>query len=162
MSDDWVIPVWCHQHAIKMQLDRKPILSHLVSVSNNAANLVINHLPGVGEEARWLMQWNIQHKGASKVSGQVIVSEPELLVAFGLISPEQVDLPLHEGMMKQYGAEAAVQEAFIRQRNFLNIPGPGTGHDGDPNISIGLTDEIKEAVQNLVERFGQTQPQVAI
>ncbi len=54
-------------------------------------------------------------------------------------------------LVGRYGGNSAVQSKFIRWGNFLNIPCPGTGHDGDPNVSIYVTDEIREAVRKLLE-----------
>lgn len=42
--------------------------------------------------------------------------------------------------------------AFIRQGRYLNIPGPGTGLIGDPNISIRLKPEIVAAVSKMLHK----------
>lgn len=54
------------------------------------------------------------------------------------------------GLICAYGGEAAFQGQFIRWKEFLNIPGPGTGHDGDPNISLQLSGEIVEAARSFL------------
>jgi hypothetical protein len=56
-----------------------------------------------------------------------------------------------EWLLDRYGGDSAAQGFYIRWRNCLNIPCPGTGHDGDPNISVTLSDDIKEAVRQLLE-----------
>lgn len=53
---------------------------------------------------------------------------------------------------KPLGAFAS-QKFFFRVGRFLNIPGPGIGHDGDPNISIELSDHLVEPVSQFVRRY---------
>lgn len=69
--------------------------------------------------------------------------------AFGLTDYLPMQLP-GDFLLEKYGGDVACQFLFIRWQDYLNIPGPGTGHDGDPNISIKLTDEIKEAIRALL------------
>lgn len=49
-------------------------------------------------------------------------------------------------MIRRYGGTTADQGRFIRYNRFLNIPGPGTGHDGDSNISVEIRSEMQDAV----------------
>lgn len=53
-------------------------------------------------------------------------------------------------MLDRFGGTVARQGIFIRWRDFMNIPGPGTGGDGDANISVMITGEIKEAIKTIL------------
>lgn len=80
--------------------------------------------------------------------GDIAFSADGLLVAFGLIKPEAAqdkDLIIHS----QHAC--MVKSRFIKEYDYLNIPCPGTGNDGDPNVSILLTDEIREAIAKLLD-----------
>jgi len=33
----------------------------------------------------------------------------------------------------------------------LNIPCPGTGHDGDPNVSVYIEESIQRAIEQLLK-----------
>lgn len=56
----------------------------------------------------------------------------------------------HHGSKMNLQEAPTKQGAFIRYGNFLNIPSPGTGHDGDPNISILIDGPIRRAVRQLL------------
>jgi hypothetical protein len=53
-------------------------------------------------------------------------------------------------MIEPFGGTVAKQRKFIRYHEFLNIPGPGSGYQGDPNVSIELYPETIAAVRNLL------------
>lgn len=53
-------------------------------------------------------------------------------------------------MVDKYGATAARQGFFIRYQDYLCLPGPGTGRDGDSNLSILLDEEIQDWVLKLL------------
>ena len=77
------------------------------------------------------------------------MTEEQLRVMFGL--DNDFVTPGHsQWLIKEYEADVAEQTLFIRKGNYLNIPCPGTAHDGDPNVSIELDDEIKEKVKELI------------
>lgn len=79
--------------------------------------------------------------------GQVEMDSCQLAAAFGL-SDESGDFG--DWLIERYRADSAEQRLWIRYGNQLNIPGPGTGHDGDPNISIELDGDIKKAVVAII------------
>ena len=43
-----------------------------------------------------------------------------------------------------------VATVFVRARQYLNIPKRGDGENGDPNLSIVVTDEIQEVITRLL------------
>ncbi|HWA64642.1 MAG TPA: hypothetical protein VG866_02240 [Candidatus Paceibacterota bacterium] len=112
-------------------------------IQASAAELIIQR-----SQDQWLVKWRVGYIGLDQfVSGQVVFSHDDLIHAF------LVDGHIEKTagwMISQYGGSSAVQGKFIRYKEFLNIPGPGTGHDGDANISIEISDAIREAVEKLV------------
>ena len=69
--------------------------------------------------------------------------------AFGLIDDSG---KYGKWLIDRYGAEAAEQMKYIRWGNFLNIPCPGTGNYGDPNISIKINGDIQLTVAELISQ----------
>ena len=84
------------------------------------------------------------------------MSTKNLRCAFGLSDEEDYDgsratfLPWRNTNIERYGGTCFYQGVFLRYEYFLNIPGPGTGNDGNPNISVELDDGIKNAVRQLL------------
>lgn len=137
-------PDWCHHHRSKMRLEATGRDSLIISGS--AAEVKISRLPDV-TYGEWLVEWEIIQSPHEKTSGNLIFSADELRAAFGLT--EQSGLHGH-WLIERYGGDSAAQGRYIRYKDYLNIPGPGTGHDGDPNVSIHLDGDIKEAILRLL------------
>lgn len=133
----------------------------LVIENRNIARLTIKKVPlavrkdsGILPQEEWLVQWYILHEYRAarldlddNIRGQVVMSERGLRTAFRVegLEPESQD-----GFANFYGADVAIQGWFIRQESYLNIPHPGTPLQGDPNISIYVSDEIRDAVVRLL------------
>jgi hypothetical protein len=140
-------PAWCHHHGSKMRVSKGPETnSRSVVISGSAAWLEIFRFP-VTTGASWRVEWKIAFSQDSKAGGCISMTTEELRAAFGL---SNMSGHFGDWLIECYGADAAEQGKFIRWGNFLNIPGPGTGHDGDPNISIHIDDKIKETVGKLL------------
>ena len=143
-------PDWFHDHGRKMTVTVLDLDSARLVISSNAAKLTIGPADISGDgTGPWLVVYEVKQSVAydEVVRGRRIFDDDELAAAFGL-------MPMAEmgslWLIRRYGGEAAVQGQFIRWRKFLNLPCPGTGHDGDPNISIHLKDEITVAVRRLL------------
>ncbi len=152
-------PDWFHNHGDKLMVKSSDVGS--INIASNAARLRIQHSrddqpthhPG------YIVDWDIQHSPISQVNGVVEMTPEELAIAFCPelfmeVSDEDIIRwnKEHYGswLIDRYGGEFAAQRQFIRYDYFLNIPTPGTMHDGDPNISIALFDyEIERAVREL-------------
>lgn len=135
-------PIWWHHHGIKLSVMTK-VQNELI-LESSAAKLVISFL----EKNCWKVRWEVGQVGDQGSSGMVIFSSKELREAFDYrLVPKKNE----SFLFVRYGATAARQGKFIRTDRFLNIPCPGTGSDGDPNISILLTQEIVEAVRKLLK-----------
>ncbi|MFH1631826.1 MAG: hypothetical protein ABIA47_02240 [bacterium] len=100
-------------------------------------------------EASFRVEWQITFGWEEATSGSLVFSETELKWAFGLKEGSHVGA--RHFLVTRYGAESAFQGHFIRTGPYLNIPGPGTGENSDPNVSIVLYDTIREAVQRLID-----------
>lgn len=95
----------------------------------------------------WVISWRISEGGTEFSSGARIFSGTELAAAFDL---NDWTGDYRSFLFDKHGAHAAMQGKFIRIGKYLNIPGPGTGHDGDPNISIFVSPAIQGAVRELL------------
>lgn len=135
-------PIWWHHHGIKLSVMTK-VKNELI-LESSAAKLSISFL----KKNHWEVCWEVGQVGGQGSEGTVILSSKELREAFdyGLTPVKAEDF-----LFTRYGATAGRQGKFIRTDRFLNIPCPGTGNDGDPNISILITTEIKEAVKKLLK-----------
>lgn len=95
----------------------------------------------------WQLSWTIKFNRRENVSGTVVARRKVLLAAFGL-SNETTNYS--QWMLQRWHADAAEQGVFIRRGSFLNIPGPGTGKDGDCNMSLRVRPEFREMVRKLI------------
>ena len=141
-------PVWCHHHGSKMLLVISDEHEREVHIAGSAAKVIIT--PVAEADDRWRVVWHIAHglPFYGEVHGNTIFTSEELLTAFGVRSSVQADHSIW--LIERFGGDAAFQGKYIRWKDFLNIPGPGTGHDGDPNVSIHLDDKIKNAIRGLI------------
>lgn len=140
------MPIWYHHHGSKMHIHEFNKDLHLLIISGSAASLKINRFVN-GEKDSWLVEWEVRQSPVEKVNGCVIFKSNELNAAFGL-SEESGEYG--DWMIEKFGADSAEQKKYIRWRNFVNIPGPGTGNDGDPNISIDIDDDIRNHIRKLI------------
>lgn len=99
---------------------------------------------------KYTLAWRVNHSGGFDTpytAGSIEVNSNDLKLMFAFLDGAE------EGsawMLRQYGGTAAVQGKFLRHNRYLNIPGPGTGEDGDANISIFVSDEIMMAVRDML------------
>jgi len=134
------LPIWFHHRGSKMEFVVQD--ENTVNIRSKAASLLIRRsLVGVD----YLVEWNIDHDpGFTK--GNVWMTESELASAFGL-SDNMGDFG--EWLIARFGGTTAAEGKFIRYKKFLNVPCPGTGNDGDPNISIMINNNIREAIRHI-------------
>jgi hypothetical protein len=135
-------PVWYNNHGGKMDLRSKN--DDGLVIASHAAFLEIARVPKQ-RSVYYSAKWEIKFSANEIVKGSILMSAAELLGAFGI--KDHVD-DLSRWMIVRFGGSSASQGKFLRYHDFLNIPGPGTGNDGDPNISILLDQEIKEAIRD--------------
>lgn len=98
----------------------------------------------------WVVNYTIHHSLQSSSSGSIWFSPDDLKTAFGL--SEECDDSGGQTLVDLYGGDVAYLGRYIRAADFLNIPGPGHGFKGDANVSIQLTQTIKDAVVELMRK----------
>lgn len=142
-------PAWWSAKGLKMVLTGSDPRGQII-IESKAAKLEL--LRDIHQRG-WNVHWRIE--GPSSVSGRVWMSDEQVAGAFGL----QDAVEIWEGnawFLERYGADSVSPAVYIRYQNFLNIPCPGTGYAGDPNISIELDDRMKEAVRSFLgEQYAQ-------
>lgn len=144
------VPVWCHHHGSKMRVEKIDLEKGTLVIAGSAAEVIIQkvsiHPDTKGWNVDWeVVQWKPNNEGAR---GRAFFTDKDLAAAFDLSSESG---KFGQWLIGRYGADSAEQGKYIRFKGFLNIPCPGTGHDGDPNVSIHLDEEIKDAVRQLLE-----------
>ena len=138
---DW--PVWWHPDGMKMQINPE---HHTVGIGNSIAFVAIQK-GYLREHFAYKVSWGINHGKGDCIAGTVFLTAPELEAAFCL--RDYID-PATEWLIAKYGGSSTASGKFIRWERWLNIPCPGTGLDGDPNVSLEVTDEIKELVRQFI------------
>ena len=147
-------PVWCHHHGSKMFVELFDQQNRVLVISGSAAEVIIKKAssvyPNYPDVEGWFGDWEVVQcrPYETGVRGRSQFSDEDLAAAFGLSDDSG---KFGDWLIDQFGADAAEQGKYIRWGNFLNIPCPGTGNDGDPNVSIHLDDEIQNAVRQLLE-----------
>ena len=137
------VPEWYNMHGSKINIIDFDTPTLTLIIAGGAASLRISYIFA----KRWAVRWEIIQSVDQKIKGSVYFSPSELEAAFGL-SGDSGDFG--DWIIERYGADSAEQGKYIRWDRFLNIPCPGTGHDGDPNISIYVDDVLRDAVQDLL------------
>jgi hypothetical protein len=142
-------PNWWCERGDKIEVTS--LENNQLILEGSAAKLVIS--PWNDPPYIWKIEWEIVNLRDQEWSrGQTMWTIEMLQAAFGL--KEGITGDFGDWIIERFGAESAEQGEFIRWETFLNIPGPGTGHQGDANISIRITEEIREAVRRLLlDRF---------
>lgn len=134
-------PSWWHLHGSKLQPTL--ITDGQVHFEGSAASIRITK----NNADSCFVEYRIVWSANTGVTGKVYIPFNMLASAFGLT--DQVG-KFGKGFVEEYEATAAEQGEFIRKNQFLNIPGPGTGHDGDPNISIQITKQVIDAIKSFI------------
>jgi hypothetical protein len=146
-------PKWFHNlgRFVYRTSDRRDPFT--LTFTSKSAHLKISkaHTSGL-----WKIRWIIYFgKRTGKVEGHLIFTEAELRTLFHLCRTEGDVCALDAEYGIKWGAEIAAPGLFVRSKIFANVPGPGTGKDGDPNISFMITKIMKEKVEHLI-RTGRT------
>lgn len=135
-------PSWWHHHGWKMEVKELLLDQRKLTIEGSAARVVIQRaadvLPNFESSHGWIVEWEVlQGDSYGKPDGgQRYWTDGDLAAAFATDGTR----------------DAARQGNYARNGHFLNIPCMGTGHDGDPNVSIDVTGEITEAVRSLFVR----------
>ncbi len=116
---------------------KKPSLipSLTIVTSNGSSQLKIRR--HTTDRRFWHVRWRIFYKNDARLEGELYWTDDHIRSAFGETS---LGIFWH-----------VPGSRFARVGNYLNVPWPGTGNDGDPNMSILLNDTIRAAVKKLIE-----------
>lgn len=140
------VPVWFHIRGCKMTFRDMDLKTKSFTINSNAADLKIAQIESA-DSGLWRVSWHVQRSQSERVMGNVVFNKEDLKAAFGLSETSGV---YGDRYLQIYGGDVAEQGKYIRWNTFLNIPCPGTGHDGDPNISIEIDDQMQNAVRQLL------------
>ena len=141
-------PVWFHHHGFKMHVKSFDAAKRLLVILGSAAKLTVSQTDELSTD-RWFVDWEVIQSPRAKTTGRTILTSDDLRAAFGVTTPEMSEEDATHFLFAQHGADSAKQGCYIRWEEWLNIPCPGTAHDGDPNISIYLDVAMREAVKTL-------------
>ncbi len=142
----WGNPIWFHHHGIKFSVSASENDELVLDAS--AAHVHIKRYKR-DDYRGWSVSWQVRYSRSERTEGTVVINDAAFASAFDLVAPKD---NMRDGwLIERYGGDAAYQGCFIRWGRFLNIPCPGTGHDGDPNVSIYISDDILIAVRALLQ-----------
>jgi hypothetical protein len=147
---EWDHPIWHHPHGSKMRVEKLDKKNRVLVISGSAAKVTIRKASSIIPNAKgWLVDWEVVQCQAygEGVRGRSCFKDNDIAAAFGLSDSSG---RFGGWLIEQFGADVANQGKYIRWKKFLNIPCPGTGHDGDPNVSIQLNEEIQHNVLQLL------------
>ncbi len=142
-------PSWFHHHGTKMRLGYCNHETRTLKIASSAASLKISATAISGMGPCWKIEWRVLLSQSEKSEGTRILTYEQLAIMFNLKTGEVPTTS--QWLIDRYGGDYAHQSHFIRWNDFLNIPCPGTGHDGDPNISLLIDTTIQRAVAKLLE-----------
>jgi hypothetical protein len=116
---------------------KKPNLIPALTIvaSNGSSQLKIRR--HTTDKRFWHVRWRIFYKNGARLEGEFYWTSHDICAAFG---ENDMGIFWH-----------VPGSRFARVGNYLNVPCPGTGHDGDPNISILLNPTIRAAVKKLIQ-----------
>ncbi len=157
------MPDWFNRNGVKTDSIRRS--PGFVSFANRStlsdegpAKMTVNKLHNCED---YRIDYRLEH-GTGDTEGSVRFSKEMLEVAFGIIKPSTalftnsrfppIALFVNSCFLGKYGGDAAILGGFIKWKNYLNVPMPGTGADGDPNISIEVTPRIRKAIKDFLKK----------
>lgn len=142
------VPVWFHMHGSKMRPEAIDLESKHLVIKASAAEVII--FPHPRRPQSWAIDYGIVHWASMSYSQGRVAMETEVLRAAFLGEDDPNNNQHGQAILYGFGGDAAEQGAYVRWGDFLSIPGPGTGHDGDPNVSIWVDEDIQAAVRELL------------
>lgn len=148
-GDDPAQPIWWYHHGFKLMVTNCDIPNRCVVFATNTASIRFTQRAMTVDEG-WFVDWMIRYGQQDQMSGRIVLSTRDLLIAFDLEVPKEAESD--SVLTRRFDAEVARQGRYIRTGPFLNIPGPGTGSDGDPNMSIYLEKSIRVAMDKLLQK----------
>jgi hypothetical protein len=155
--DSFGYPIWWHQHGSDMSVKGLNRQKGILVINGRSAKVTIMRASSLhrGMEG-WFVDWEIGFANhgivhglpsMECVRGRIRFSDAHIKTAFGFEKTQDIH---SRWLLEQYGADVAFHGKYIRWGRFLNIPCPGTGYDGDPNVSIEVSVNIHESIRQLL------------
>ncbi|MDO8579772.1 MAG: hypothetical protein Q7R72_02800 [bacterium] len=139
------IPVWCHSHCTKMSViqssNESVLLCTHLDIKNCAVWVRIDKFPG---QNLFCLEYKLTHGLENWATGKIVFSRETLRLAFAI---DGFCSEHNQWILSEFGGDAAVPGKFIRWKDYVNFPGPGTGHSGDANVSVKIRPEMAEAIR---------------
>lgn len=121
----------------------------ILTIEGSAAKLTVRPFE-TDDLLGWMLEWEVGQNLNEKATGSRFFTDTDLAYAFGLELP--VSIESHSRwIIDRFGGDRASQGKYIGYKDHLNVPCPGTGYDGDPNVSILLDEKIKQSIRTLLE-----------
>lgn len=134
-------PSWWHPAGTKVRIVK---VSYPLSIFLKSALASLTILKAIGVPGNyWYLDWDITGS-TNAVKGRVVVTGEQLLTLF-----------------KRKGS-AVIQGVGVREKSCLNVPCPGTGNDGDPNISILVSARAEQVIRRFVLHGLHSKPRKSI
>jgi hypothetical protein len=137
------VPRWFYQAGATVCVQSFLQDKKILKIGSDTIEIQI--LPMKGKTGIWCVRWKVFHAPSEYTEGARVFDPPMLQRAFWLQSGEAP--PWTAG---RYPCDDAVLGHFIRKGNHLNIPGPGTGLEGNANASLLLTKEIQDCIVTML------------
>lgn len=129
-------PKWYHPRGDKVRVENLDMRRHVLELGSRAVQVRITRMVSTSNE-RWIVEWKIRFSQRLDYSqGRLVMSRQLLRRIFGLDGNGEQERSTW--LLDRYGADAGEPGFFLRWGDYVNIPGPGTGHDGDANVSIEI------------------------
>lgn len=148
-TNEFGIPAWYHMHGSEIRVKEVDLEKHVFVLASNSAEVMIRRHRSQG----WELEYEIRQPDGSKTEGKIWMCTYDLKAAFR-ISDECYEI-WGASVLQRHGGDVAHEGKYIRFEKYLNIPGPGTGDNGDPNVSICVDDYIKEAFDHFLVTVGE-------
>jgi len=147
-------PQWFNPKGREIKISYKPAANFLLIGNSKNTRLTVKPEERFKNKVAFGVSWHIHIKKHPRhlrewVGGNRYFSRNELFSAFGVPGAVTAIDTDHHTLARMNGADVACPGLFIRQGNYLNIPGPSSGFAFDTAMSIEVTDEIRDAIRKI-------------
>lgn len=150
-------PTWYHPGGDKVIIKRHngtttPARELVIGSNNLNMTITKDHHSQDNKRDEWVIKYKLNHGPIRTwTEGFIIMTTQDLKTAFGLSGDCEAEDG--QGVLDVCGGDVAKEGKYIRYKEFLNIPGPGHGWDGDANVSIRVGKGMKSQLQEFMEMF---------
>ena len=149
MESDKDKPIWWNRSGKGTYVVKGNIGGRSITVTNGVGHLII-YKPVVGTKKTYTVRWMIFGKGGKEVNavdGYRQFTKEQILTAFGVSQGNPITDTV---FAEKHDAVCGIPGLFIRKLGYLNVPCPGTGIDGDPNLSAFISLSVGEDVRRFL------------